>query len=111
RAGLGSKVSTCDQPPFMNRKITRLARAGKCDGFTSSGPCPAARRVSASASIPNPLPMNLRTSRRYINASLIQCAELARTHQDLRILRPGVLTLLQKRETGLHFEIRWRPRE
>ena len=27
RAGLGSKVSTCDGPPFMNRKMTRLARA------------------------------------------------------------------------------------
>src|SRR5713226_8714260 len=31
--GLGSKVSTCDGPPFMNRKITRLARGVKCGGF------------------------------------------------------------------------------
>ena len=29
RAGLGSNVSTCDGPPFMNKKMTRLARAGK----------------------------------------------------------------------------------
>ena len=36
-AGLGSKVSTCDGPPFMNRKITRLARAGKCGGRGASG--------------------------------------------------------------------------
>ena len=26
--GFGSKLSTCDNPPFMNRKMTRLARAG-----------------------------------------------------------------------------------
>ncbi len=26
--GFGSKLSTCDRPPFMKRKITRLARAG-----------------------------------------------------------------------------------
>ena len=35
--GLGSKVSTCDGPPFMNRKMTRFARAGKCGGRTASG--------------------------------------------------------------------------
>ena len=27
--GLWSKVSTCEGPPCMNRKMTRLARAGK----------------------------------------------------------------------------------
>ncbi len=37
RAGLGSNVSTCDGPPFMNRKMTRLARAGKCGGLGASG--------------------------------------------------------------------------
>jgi hypothetical protein len=26
--GFGSKLSTCDSPPFMNRKITRFAFAG-----------------------------------------------------------------------------------
>ncbi len=26
--GFGSKLSTCERPPFMNRKMTRLARAG-----------------------------------------------------------------------------------
>ena len=36
-AGLGSNVSTCDGPPFMNRKMTRLARAGKCDALGASG--------------------------------------------------------------------------
>ena len=30
-------MSTCDGPPFMNRKITRLARAGKCGGLGASG--------------------------------------------------------------------------
>ena len=28
-AGLGSKVSMCEGPPFMKRKMTRLARAGR----------------------------------------------------------------------------------
>ncbi len=37
RAGLGSKVSTCDGPPFMKRKMTRLALGVKCLGFGASG--------------------------------------------------------------------------
>jgi hypothetical protein len=28
KAGLGSKLSIVEQPPFMNRKITRLTRCG-----------------------------------------------------------------------------------
>ena len=36
-SGLESNVSTCDGPPFMNRKITRLARGGKCGGLGASG--------------------------------------------------------------------------
>ena len=43
---MGSKVSTCDGPPFMNRKMTRFAFAGKCPAFGASGP--AARVVAAS---------------------------------------------------------------
>src|SRR5678815_610271 len=35
--GLGSKESTCETPPVMNRKITRLALAGKCGVFGESG--------------------------------------------------------------------------
>ena len=35
--GLGSNVSTCDGPPFMNKKMTRLARAGKCDALGARG--------------------------------------------------------------------------
>jgi hypothetical protein len=27
--GLGSNVSTCDGPPFMNRKMTRFARGAR----------------------------------------------------------------------------------
>ena len=33
--GFGSKLSTCDSPPFMNRKITRVARAGWCKPLAS----------------------------------------------------------------------------
>src|SRR6185436_209341 len=35
--GLGSKLSSCDGPPFMKRWITRLALAVKCGVFTASG--------------------------------------------------------------------------
>src|SRR3989442_16032943 len=50
-AGLGSNVSTCEGPPFIKRKITRLARAGKCGGFGSRvwlGPVPGAEAEEAS---------------------------------------------------------------
>src|SRR5262245_6101827 len=35
--GLGSKVSTCDGPPFMNRWTTCLTLEGKCGAFGASG--------------------------------------------------------------------------
>src|SRR4051794_34796113 len=35
--GLGSKVSTCDGPPFMNRKMTRLALGRKWGVFGARG--------------------------------------------------------------------------
>ncbi len=47
--GLYSKVSIWDMAPSMNRKMIRLALAGKCGGFGrqrpgTGGVCPAARR-------------------------------------------------------------------
>src|SRR4051794_9447929 len=85
--GLGSKVSTCDGPPFMNRKMTRLARAGKCGGrdargfkgtSASDGPwlsacagaaagaekAPASASTLVSPRVPNPPPMRHSISRR-----------------------------------------------
>src|SRR5580658_10269098 len=35
--GFGSKVSTCEGPPDMNKKMMRLALAGNCGGLTSKG--------------------------------------------------------------------------
>jgi hypothetical protein len=35
--GLGSKLSTCDVPPFMKKRITRCARARNCEGRAASG--------------------------------------------------------------------------
>ena len=70
--GLGSNVSTCDGPPFMNRKMTRFARAGKCGGLGASGfagtaasealaarlgQCPASARTPASPRAPKPPPI------------------------------------------------------
>jgi len=37
RRGFGSKVSTADTPPDMNRKITLLAFEGKWPGLEFSG--------------------------------------------------------------------------
>ena len=37
RAGLWSNVSTCDGPPRMQAKITRLALGRKCGGLGSNG--------------------------------------------------------------------------
>src|SRR5665213_1047316 len=42
RRGLGSNVSTCDGPPGMKRKMTRLARAAKWGSLTVRGLEPAA---------------------------------------------------------------------
>src|SRR5436305_93913 len=38
--GLGSKLSTCDKPPFMNRKITRFAFGLKLGLSISQGAGP-----------------------------------------------------------------------
>src|ERR1051326_4343372 len=69
--GLGSKVSTCEGPPFRNRKITCWARARKCGGLGASGfeaaagSMPALRTL-ARPSIPKPEPMVTKASRRVI---------------------------------------------
>ena len=43
-AGLGSKVSTCDGAPFMNRKMTRLARGAKWGRWPPTSPVGGRRR-------------------------------------------------------------------
>src|SRR3954453_16324683 len=89
-AGLGSKVSTCDGPPFMNRKITRLARAGKCGGLGARGllgtdasvrpgvaaradpapiSSPASARTLESPSAPKPPPIRQNNARRVTDDS------------------------------------------
>ena len=73
--GLGSNVSTCEGPPGMKRKMTRLAEAGKCGRLADSGSggspafCSAAdvdssASSAASASAPNPPPERRSKSRR-----------------------------------------------
>ncbi len=70
--GLGSKVSTCDGPPFRKRKMTCFARAGKCGDLGASGFAEAALgltpalRTFARPSIPKPEPMVNKASRRVI---------------------------------------------
>src|SRR5438876_2913032 len=101
--GLGSKVSTWLGPPLRNRKITRLALGAKWGGRTSSG-----LRVSSFApsmplkpSMPNPLPILRRTSRRVICFSSLHKTELIRAQQHLRVLRPGILTPTPEQQSQL----------
>src|SRR5262245_29318495 len=79
-SGLRSKVSTCDGPPYMNRKMTALALAGNIGflgaiGLTnlvaslgaSAGPPASAGSLwnnPARPSAPNPAPVSHRNSRR-----------------------------------------------
>jgi hypothetical protein len=58
-AGFGSNVSTWLGPPFMNRKMTRFAFAGKCAPAAARGASNPAR-----PSAPNPMPAVCRRSRR-----------------------------------------------
>ena len=74
RRGFGSKVSTCEGPPCMNRKITRLARGAKCVCFGASGPLgrDADRRLSpansaARPTLPNPQAVWRSNARREIS--------------------------------------------
>src|SRR5262249_21058640 len=69
--GLGSNVSTCDGPPFMNRKMTRFAFGVKCPARGASGLLAAravlsVARTPASPRRPNPAPMPRSMSRREI---------------------------------------------
>ena len=77
--GFGSKVSTCEGPPGMKRKMTRLARAGKCGArlaraaseipvFPKDAAAPVSARASAinpaRATVPNPPPITRNIWRR-----------------------------------------------
>ena len=80
--GFGSKLSTCDRPPFMNRKMTCFAFAGWCRPLKvfAAAFCGAAAAASrdwpsmpAKAIMPKPLPMRQRASRR-VNGGSDRCA-------------------------------------
>ena len=72
--GLGSNVSTCDGPPFKNRKITCLAFGVKCGALGASDPTSARASLPirhASPTAPNPFPALRNASRLVISTSLI----------------------------------------
>ena len=50
-SGLGSNVSTCDGPPFMNRWMTRFALPGNCEFFGASGDWKAAPTGSVAEAV------------------------------------------------------------
>src|SRR5262245_22615646 len=75
-SGFGSKVSTCDGPPFMNRWMTRLARAGNCGPFgaraladlISAASKPESAMTPARPRTPIPVPTRCSMSRRVMEA-------------------------------------------
>src|SRR5688572_6009862 len=102
--GLGSKLSTCDSPPFMNRKMTCLARAGWCsppDAATAFGFCASSAADSeretrpANAIMPKPLPIRQRASRRVTGGRRDRCdisvheQKLVRAQQYLDVAAEG----------------------
>src|SRR5262249_36632134 len=108
--GLGSKVSTCDGPPFMKRKMIRFALGGKCGARGDSGLTarsfgsaaqskPASAKTLARPRAPKPPPMRQRTSRREraavacsMSTSLalsIHVQELVGAEQHLGVLLPA----------------------
>src|SRR5262245_7897912 len=126
-SGFGSKVSTWDGAPFMNRKTTCLALAGKWDSFGESGPAfsPARAknpsRVSKSmrASPANPPPARRRNSRREVigqcgcgfTAVSLRIRELIQVEHDPAELlagRPPAPGLLQECPHPLDLAIRRR---
>ena len=106
-SGFGSKVSTCDGPPFMNRWTTRLARAGKCGFFGASGfrsyvPALAwSARIEPSASEPIPMPQRRSRSLRVRWVStwcgmvfLVDEGELVRRQECVGVELPWARALL-----------------
>src|SRR5262245_17757353 len=109
-AGLGSKVSTCEGPPFMNRWSTRRALGGKCgrrgvsglSGAVEAAAVPSIPAWAITCTIPSapiPIPQRCRTSRRvrkrsssfglwFIGLSIHE-HELVRHQQRLGVLLPG----------------------
>src|SRR4051794_30621332 len=114
KAGFGSKLSTCDKPPFMNRKMTRFAFGLKLGLSISQGAGPtvlAALAIDptrlAKPSMPKPPPIRQSASRRvtgcpglecrrigiggfsFMNRSLIYKFEFVRTQQHASVFLPG----------------------
>src|SRR3954447_22972805 len=80
--GLGSKVSTCEGPPFMKRKMTRFALGAKCGAFGASGLTAASARAGradssastpASPRAPKPPPIRRSQSRRVQAVAILEC--------------------------------------
>ena len=66
-SGLGSKVSMCDGPPFMKRKITRLARGARCGDFADAGDGDFSASRDDAASQPKPAAERLSAARRLMS--------------------------------------------
>src|SRR4051812_22301044 len=102
KRGFGSKRSTCDGPPDMNRKMIRFAFAGYCGGLTARGDATlwASAFVKKSfankperPSMPKPLAKRRRAWRRVIGDEcmavfLVYIDKLIRAKEHLAVLLP-----------------------
>src|SRR5262245_39748697 len=102
--GFGSKVSTCEGPPFRKRKMTCLAVAGKCVERAASAPAASLFWASrlASPSMPKPFPAVRKSSRRVIPPSSIHKEKLVGAQKRARKLYPAGLPLFHKVKPQLH---------
>src|ERR1043166_3762783 len=117
RAGLGSKVSTCDGPPFMKRKMMRLARGRKCAARVvfeaAAAAAEAGPRRLARPSRPNPADRRWSIWRRESlqvgewRIRSVHIQHFIRDQQQLRILLPtrhlAVNGLIQKSQGESQF--------
>src|SRR5205807_734113 len=90
-AGFGSNVSTCDGPPFMNRKITRFARGANC-GIGPLAPTDAIALCPSSPARPTtPKPAHVCRSicRRLRRFGLIDIKRLITSQQNLGVFVPA----------------------
>src|SRR5947207_728502 len=119
RSGLGSKVSTWEGPPFMNRWTTRWAFGGNCGFFGASGLMsveaaragvlsrPSDSSTPASPRRPKPMPLRRRSSRRVSNGSSMHggsdIAAFSPTDGCLRSLAPFPFHKFRRARLALPF--------
>src|SRR5882757_9292394 len=105
--GLGSNVSTCEGPPFMNRKMTRLARGAKCANGATPLAAAILGSIPARPTMPKPVHMRCNICRR-VGCSIHINRLAANQHYLRKFLQAAharLLGAIQKLPSHLNFFI------